>query len=199
MTDQDHTIYETAPAGVLPTEGEAEAEYTSGSSTAASEQEPQGENEAPSEPVNGPEAAKPSGAETSDDAERGEDEASQGTPASQNGWIPPASTKLIISLNGTRATIGVKRSDTDPFIEALYEMDCISTVLQHAAGTIDRAERYWEANPRHPRLNTTKKPRRSRNRAAPTTPTVPAPDERSQAEAERPEEEPAHTVQASLF
>ena len=167
-------------------------EETQEAESPAEEQDP-GTNE-PGEPAT-EEESPPTDDTNSPDEDRGqEDEAP--SPANETPNQETQQTKVIISMKGSMATVGVKRADTDPFIEAFYDVDCLETALQHANGTVQRADRHWEANPRNPKY--TKPRKRTNNRRNSATAANPANSE-VESQDQAPSDEAPQTVQASLF
>ena len=57
--------------------------------------------------------------------------------------------KVVVSLKGGRATIGVQRPASDPHIESFDDAD-LSGLTQEVSAVIERARAKWEDEPKHP-------------------------------------------------
>ena len=57
--------------------------------------------------------------------------------------------KVVVSLKGGRATIGVQRPASDPHIESFDDRD-LSGLTREVSAVIERARAKWEDEPRHP-------------------------------------------------
>ena len=62
---------------------------------------------------------------------------------------PPEDLKVVVSLKGGRATIGVQQPASDPHIESFDDRD-LSGLTQEVTAVIERARARWEDQPRHP-------------------------------------------------
>ena len=62
---------------------------------------------------------------------------------------PPDDLKVVVSLKGGRATIGVQQPSSDPHIESFDDRD-LSGLTQEVPAVIERARARWEDEPRHP-------------------------------------------------
>ena len=62
---------------------------------------------------------------------------------------PPDDLKVVVSLKGGRATIGVQQPSSDPHIESFDGPD-ISGLTQEVPAVIERARARWEDEPRYP-------------------------------------------------
>ena len=76
----------------------------------------------------------------SDDA--GEQDAGDETGSSED-------LKVVVSVKGGRATIGVQRPSSDPHIESFDDAD-LSGLTQEALAVVERARARWEDEPKHP-------------------------------------------------
>ena len=76
----------------------------------------------------------------SDDAE--EQAAGDETEASED-------LKVVVSIKGGRATIGVQRASSDPHVETFDDPD-LSGLTQEALAVVERARARWEDAPKHP-------------------------------------------------
>ena len=62
---------------------------------------------------------------------------------------PPDDLKVVVSLKGGRATIGVQQPSSDPHIESFDDRD-LSGLTQEVPAVIERARARWEDEPRYP-------------------------------------------------
>ena len=61
----------------------------------------------------------------------------------------PEDLKVVVSIKGGRATIGVQRPSSDPHIETFDDGD-LAGLTQEVLPVIERARAKWEEDPRHP-------------------------------------------------
>ena len=107
---------------------------------------------APDEPEDGGETAQDEqGTGDADEQAAGEE-----TEASED-------LKVVVSIKGGRATIGVQRTESDPHIETFDDLD-ESGLTQEVSAVIDRARARWEDAPKHPAYERPAPPARRRNR-----------------------------------
>ena len=174
MTDETGT--ETQPSGVVDVEEFLFGTAADDSPDDASEQLPAGDAtdeagdaEADAEPDTA--AEEPA---TADDA--GEQPASADTEASEE-------LKVVLSIRGGRATIGVQQPSSDPHIESFDDPDLFGLADQFPA-VVARARAIWEEDPRHPAyVNPTPPPKqRNRRQQAADTPTADGETEQPQPE-----------------
>ena len=90
----------------------------------------------------------------SDDA--GEQAAGDETEASED-------MKVVLSIKGGRATIGVQRTSADPHIETFDDRD-LAGLTQESLAVVERARAKWEDAPKHPAHVRPAPPARRRNR-----------------------------------
>ncbi len=90
----------------------------------------------------------------SDDAE--EQAAGDETEASED-------LKVVVSIKGGRATIGVQRPSSDPHIETFDDPD-LAGLTQEALAVVERARARWEDAPKHPAHARPAPPARRRTR-----------------------------------
>ena len=57
--------------------------------------------------------------------------------------------KVVVSIKGGRATIGVQRPSSDPHIESFDDLD-LSGLAQEVPAVVERAKARWEDEPRYP-------------------------------------------------
>ncbi len=93
-------------------------------------------------------------AQGSDDAS--EQDAGDDTGASED-------LKVVVSIKGGRATIGVQQPSSDPHIESFDDAD-LSGLTQEVPAVIERARAKWEDEPKHPAHEKPAPPARRRNR-----------------------------------
>ena len=75
----------------------------------------------------------------------------------------PEELKVVVSIKGGRATIGVQRPSSDPHIESFDDHD-LSGLAQEVPAVIERARARWEEAPKHPAYERPAPPARRRNR-----------------------------------
>ena len=61
----------------------------------------------------------------------------------------PEDLKVVVSIKGGRATIGVQRPSSDPHIESLEDYD-LSGLAQETLAVVERARAKWEEEPKYP-------------------------------------------------
>ena len=61
----------------------------------------------------------------------------------------PEDLKVVVSIKGGRATIGVQQPASDPHIESFDDSD-LSGLTQEVPAVIERARAKWEDEPKHP-------------------------------------------------
>ena len=71
--------------------------------------------------------------------------------------------KVVVSIKGGRATIGVQQPSSDPYIESFDDRD-LSGLTQEVSAVIERARAKWEEAPKHPAHERPAPPARRRNR-----------------------------------
>ena len=71
--------------------------------------------------------------------------------------------KVVVSLKGGRATIGVQQPSSDPHIESFDDLDA-SGLAREVPAVIERARAKWEDKPKHPAHERPAPPARRRNR-----------------------------------
>ncbi len=95
------------------------------------------------------------GKETEQDPEGSDDDETQAGP--------PEDLKVVVSIKGGRATIGVQQPSSDPHIESFDDRD-LSGLTQEVLPVIERARAKWEDEPRHPAHERPAPPARRRPR-----------------------------------
>ena len=71
--------------------------------------------------------------------------------------------KVVVSIKGGRATIGVQQPSSDPHIESLEDYD-LSGLAQETLAVVERARAKWEEAPKHPAHEKPAPPARRRPR-----------------------------------
>ena len=77
--------------------------------------------------------------------------------------------KVVVSIRGDRATIGVQQPSADPHIESFDDLDLAGLALEVPA-VIERARARWEDEPRYPAHERPAPPARRRTRREPGPP-----------------------------
>ena len=72
-----------------------------------------------------------------------------GNQAAQGETETTEELKVVLSIKGGRATIGVQKPSSDPHIESFDDQD-LSGLAQEVLAVIERARARWEDEPRHP-------------------------------------------------
>ena len=75
----------------------------------------------------------------------------------------PEDLKVVVSIKGGRATIGVQQPSSDPHIESFDDAE-LSGLAQEVPAVIERARARWEDEPKHPAHERPAPPARRRNR-----------------------------------
>ncbi len=167
-----------APAGDNP--DDAAGEFPEGDATddagdyAAADDGDAGEPDEDTETAEGPEGD----AADSDDADAGEEPAPAGAETSEE-------LKVVLSIRGGRAVIGVQRPSADPHIEAFDDVDLFELADQFPE-VVARARARWEEEPMHPAYDRPAPPPKQRNRRQQA---ATAPAETEAAEPEQPQAE----------
>ena len=73
----------------------------------------------------------------------------QGSDDSEEQAGQPEDLKVVVSIKGGRATIGVQRPSSDPHIESFDDRD-LSGLTQKVSAVIERARARWEDEPKFP-------------------------------------------------
>ncbi len=100
----------------------------------------------------------------------GEQDADNQAPQDDQGYgdakgdaSPSDDLKIVVSIKGGRATIGVQRPSADPHIETFEEGD-LTALAQEVPAVAERARARWEDAPKHPAYERPAPPARRRNR-----------------------------------
>ena len=75
----------------------------------------------------------------------------------------PEDLKVVVSIKGGRATIGVQRPASDPHIETFDDGD-LAGLTQETLAVVERARAKWEDEPKYPAHERPAPPARRRNR-----------------------------------
>ena len=87
----------------------------------------------------------------------------QGPDKAEEEAAPPEELKVVVSIKGGRATIGVQQFSSDPHIESFDDKD-LSGLTDEMPSVIDRARARWENEPKYPAHVRPAPSARSRNR-----------------------------------
>ena len=71
--------------------------------------------------------------------------------------------KVVVSIKGGRAVIGVQQPSSDPHIETFEDHD-LPALAQEVAAVTERAKARWEEAPKHPAYERPAPPSKRRNR-----------------------------------
>ncbi len=96
-------------------------------------------------------------------AEGQEGAAEAGGQADASEDAPADGLKVVVSIKGGRATIGVQQPSSDPHIESFDDLD-ESGLTQEVPAVIERARARWDESPKHPAYERPAPPPRRRNR-----------------------------------
>ena len=130
-------------------------------------------------------AGEPDG-DTEPAGESDVDAAADGVPAPA-GTEASKELKVVLSIRGGRAVIGVQQPSADPYIEAFDDVDLFGLADQFPA-VVARARARWEEEPMHPAYERPAPPPKQRNRNR-RQQAATAPAENEAAEPERPQAE----------
>ena len=136
--------------------------------------------------VDAPDEAAGPAVEAEEDSGGGSAEYSDGPEAAECESTPPEELKVVVSIRGGRATIGVQRPSSDPHIESFDDPD-LSGLTQEVLAVTERARSRWEDAPKHPAHQRPAPParRRSRRKRGATQATTPDGDAAEQAQQQR--------------
>ena len=97
------------------------------------------------------EAADDTEAAAADEQDSNEDaeQDPQGADGGEEQPAPPEDLKVVVSIKGGRATIGVQQPSSDPHIETFDDPD-LSGLAQEVPAVIERARAKWENEPKYP-------------------------------------------------
>ena len=73
----------------------------------------------------------------------------QGSDGAEEQAGSPEDLKVVVSIKGGRATIGVQQPSSDPHIESFDDHD-LSGLTQEALAVVERARAKWEDDPKYP-------------------------------------------------
>ncbi len=115
-------------------------------STGQTEQDGQGSDDATEQDTK---------AETAED-EQDADDAGEETDSSDD-------LRVVVSIKGGKAVIGVQKPSADPYIETFHDLD-VSGLAQEVPEVIERARARWEDSPTHPAYERPAPPPKRRSR-----------------------------------
>ena len=81
----------------------------------------------------------------------------------------PGDLKVVVSIKGSRATIGVQQPSSDPHIETFDDQD-LSGLAQEVPAVVGRARARWEDEPKYPAHERPAPPARRRPRSGQGSP-----------------------------
>ena len=87
----------------------------------------------------------------------------QGSDDAEEQASPTDDLKVVVSIKGGRATIGVQRPSADPHIESFDDRD-LSGLTQEVLAVTVRARARWEDEPKYPAHERPAPPAKRRNR-----------------------------------
>ena len=87
----------------------------------------------------------------------------QDSDDAENQAGPPEDLKVIVSVKGGRATIGVQRPSADPHIETFDDPDLLG-LTRVTLAVVERARSKWEDEPKYPTHVRPAPPARRQNR-----------------------------------
>ena len=99
----------------------------------------------------------------SDDSGDGAAQDSQQSTDIGDTATPSENLKVVVSIRGARATIGVQQPSSDPHIESFDDSD-LCGLAQEVMAVTERARARWEEAPKHPAYERPTAPARRRNR-----------------------------------
>ena len=97
------------------------------------------------------------------DANKETEQDPQGSDEAEDQANPSEDLKVVVSIKGGRATIGVQRTSSDPHIESFDDHD-LSGLAQEVSAVIERARAKWDDAPRYPAHERPTPPARRRPR-----------------------------------
>ena len=106
--------------------------------------EQQAAGDAGEQVANGEAEQDPQGADDPEEAEEPQESADAGGEAASTDDL-----KVVVSIKGGRAVIGVQRPSADPHIETFDDLD-ETGLTREVPAVIDRARARWEDNSKHP-------------------------------------------------
>ena len=87
----------------------------------------------------------------------------QGSDDAEEGAASTDDLKVVVSIKGGRAIIGVQKPSSDPHIESFDDGD-LASLAQEVPAVTERARARWEDTPKHPAYERPAPPARRRNR-----------------------------------
>ena len=99
-----------------------------------------------------------------DDSNTGTTQEAQGSDDAEEQAAPPEDLKVVVSIKGGRATIGVQRPASDPHIESFDDRD-LSGLTREASAVVERARVRWQEAPKYPAYARPAPPARRQNRS----------------------------------
>ncbi len=111
------------------------------------------------------EAESPQGSADAGEQKAGDEgeQAPQSSGEAEEQTVSREDLRVVVSIKGSRASIGVQQPSSDPHIETFGDLD-ESRLAQEVPAVIERARITWEDYPKHPAYERPAAPTRSRNR-----------------------------------
>ena len=97
------------------------------------------------------------------EADKEAEKTPQGSDDAEEGAASTDDLKVVVSIKGGRATIGVQKPSSDPHIETFDDGD-LSGLAQEVPAVTHRARARWEETPKHPTYERPAPPARRGNR-----------------------------------
>ena len=104
-----------------------------------------------------------SDAENAPEQQEGDDKAAQDSDDAGDEAASTDDLKVVVSIKGDKAIIGVQRPSADPHIETFDDGD-LASLAQEVPAVTERARARWEDAPKHPAYERPAPPARRRNR-----------------------------------
>ena len=101
-----------------------------------------------------------------EDADNEAEPEPQGPDEAGDEAAPTEELKVVVSIEGARATIGVQQPASDPHIESFDGLD-LSRLAQEVPAVVERARARWEEEPMHPAHERPAPPARRQRRREP--------------------------------
>ena len=108
----------------------------------------------------------------------------QGSDDAGHEAAPPEDLKVVVSIKGGRATIGVQQPSSGPHIDSFDDRD-LSGLTQEVSAVIERARAKWEDEPKYPAHERPAPPARRRTRRGQGS--AQAPNAEGEADQQQPE------------
>lgn len=87
----------------------------------------------------------------------------EGSADAEERVSPSEELKVVLSIRGARATVGVQQPSSDPHIESFDDTD-LPGLAEEVLSVVERARARWEEAPKYPAYERPAPPARSRSR-----------------------------------